>query len=147
MRITFTTPGMERAKDAEDLESLADWLARDRALRLGGVRVEPLAGPPTGTMSAHTDTVQAVCAAVSTVLLLAESVRSWYSSRRDRESAPRVIVQVYGAGSEAGQIRELLRATGCELGEPAAESAADGTTEGGTTGTGGPASADDEDAR
>ncbi|MEU9454612.1 hypothetical protein [Streptomyces sp. NPDC048277] len=105
MEIRFEAAGSARE---EELLSLYDWLAADRALR-GGVRVTRAAetDPGTGRMGPGLDAVLAVLSAVSGVGQLHLSYLSWRRSHR-----PRSRISIDISGVDPDQVAELLRRFG-----------------------------------
>jgi hypothetical protein len=105
MEIRFEATGAGRE---EELLSLYDWLAADRALR-GRVRVTRVAEADAGRgrMGPGLDAVLAVLSAVSSVGQLQLSYLAWRQSTR-----PRSTVTVDITGADPDQVAELLRGLG-----------------------------------
>ncbi|MFG3295686.1 hypothetical protein ACGF3G_43715 [Streptomyces sp. NPDC048179] len=102
MEIRFEAVGAARE---DELLSLYDWLAGDRALR-GGARVTRVAetDPGTGRMGPGLDAVLAVLSAVSGVGQLHLSYLAWRRSHR-----PRSRISIDISGVDAERVAELLR--------------------------------------
>ncbi|MFF4020248.1 hypothetical protein [Streptomyces sp. NPDC001843] len=105
MEIRFEAAGSTRE---EELQSLYDWLAADRALRRE-VRVTRVAEPDAGTgrMGPGVDLVLAVLSALGGVGQLQQSYLAWRQSRRPES---RVTVDITGLDPE--RAAELLRGFG-----------------------------------
>ncbi|WP_406437596.1 hypothetical protein OHB00_24465 [Streptomyces sp. NBC_00631] len=101
MEIRFEAAGSARE---DELLSLYDWLAADRALR-GQVRVTRVAeaGAGAGRMGPGLDAVLAVLSTVSSVGQLHLSYLAWRRSHRPRS---RVSVEITG---DPDQVADLMR--------------------------------------
>lgn len=104
MEIRFEAAG---STPEEELQALYDWLAADRALRRGQVRVTRVARADAGTgrMGPGLDAVLAVLSAVSSVGQLQLSYLAWRQSLRPQP--PRLTIDITGADPD--QVAELLR--------------------------------------
>ncbi|MFF5552142.1 effector-associated constant component EACC1 [Streptomyces olivaceoviridis] len=105
MEIRFEAAGAARE---EELLSLYDWLAADRALR-GQVRVTRVAEPGAGTgrMGPGVDLVLAVLSAASGLGQLQLSYLAWRQSFR-----PQARITIDVTGADPDRVDELLRGFG-----------------------------------
>lgn len=124
MEIRFEAAGSTRE---EELLSLYDWLAADRALR-GRVRVTRVAEPDAGSgrMGPGLEAVLALVSALSSVAQLQLSYLAWRQSRRPQH--PQLVIDITGADPE--QVAELRSRFGQAGGTDGQGDDADGQADG-----------------